>query len=447
MAGYTGKYLRVDMTSERVWEEVFDEATTRACVGGTGIGAKVLYDEVPAGVAWNDPENRITLASGPLGGSPIPGSGTFSVVTKGPLTNGATATQANGFFGAYLRFCGYDGVIVQGAASRWLYLHVREGGAELRDASHLLGKDTWETDDIIKEELERRGSAMSIACIGPAGENLVKLAGVFSDKGHAAGHNGPGAVMGSKRLKAIAVDRPRRRPSFKDIRRLREIGSRFTEDKKTDRSQSFLWGTLEGAHRGGLSGTLPVKNYTTNTWDISPRLLEKYSAEYIRGNFEPVRNPCWGCQSHHCHMMKIPEGRYKGEPVEEPEYEAMAAWGSVTGQTDVNATLVLANDVERWGLETNEMGYLMALVMECYEKGIINREDTDGLEMTWGNADATRAMLRKIAFREGFGNVLAEGTMRAARLIGGEAPSMAVHTLKGNSPPGARPPAELAGAF
>jgi len=438
MDGYAGKFLRVDLNNEELREEVFDEATLRSCVGGTGIGAKILYEEVPPGVEWSDSENRLILATGPLGGSSIPGSGSYSVVTKGPLTNGATASQANGFFGAYLRFCGYDGVIVQGAASRWLYLHIREDGAELRDASRLAGKDTWETSDLIKQELNRRESGISIACVGPAGENLVKLASLVTDKGHVAGHNGLGAVMGSKKLKAIAVDRNRGRPPFRDVRRLREIGNWFTDTKKgnPNRVQSFFWGTLEGVHRGGLAGTLPVKNYTTNKYPISPELLEKYSAGYIRANFEPRRNPCWGCQSHHCHMMRIPEGRYRGERVEEPEYEAMAAWGPVTGQTDVASTLVIANDVERWGMETNEMGWLMALVMECYEKGILTLEDTDGLEMTWGNAQATREMLRKIAFREGFGDVLAEGVMRAARLIGGEAPNMAVHTMKGNSPRG-----------
>ncbi|MFH1140339.1 MAG: aldehyde ferredoxin oxidoreductase N-terminal domain-containing protein, partial [Chloroflexota bacterium] len=214
--GFTGKLLRVDLTNEEVSEESVDEATQRAYPGGTSIGAKVLYEEVPSGVEWSDPENRLVLATGPLGGTTIGGSGTFSVATKGALTNGATSSQANGFFGAYLKFCGYDGIIIQGAAKRWLYLHVRDGGAELRDASHLAGKDTWETDDIIKRELGYKEKAMSVFCIGPAGENLVKFAAICGDKGHIAGHNGTGAVMGSKRLKAIAVERGKRRLAVSD---------------------------------------------------------------------------------------------------------------------------------------------------------------------------------------------------------------------------------------
>ncbi len=435
MDGYVGKFLRVDLTDETLQDEVFDEATLRSYLGGTAIGAKILYDEVPPGTDWSDSENRLVIASGPLGGSTIPGSGSISVVTKGPLTNGAAATQANGFFGAYLRFCGYDGIIVQGAAKRWVYLHISESGAELRDAANLVGKDTWETDDLIKEELTRREKAMSVFCIGPAGENLVKLAAICGDKGHVAGHNGTGAVLGSKKLKAIAVDRGKGRPSVSDSRRLREIGKGMVEKLKTDPAlvASFNWGTLTGITQAGAGGWLPVKNYTTSKYPISAEALDKYAQEYNRGQFEPKANPCWACKNHHCHKMRITEGPYAGEIVEEPEYEGFAACGPIIGQTDVASTMVIANDVDRWGMDINEMGYLLGLVMECYEKGIITLEDTDGLRMTWGNADATREMLRKIAHREGFGDVLAEGVMRAARLIGGDAPSMAVHTMKGNS--------------
>ncbi|MBI4281937.1 MAG: hypothetical protein HY672_00400 [Chloroflexi bacterium] len=435
--GYAGKLLRVDMTTQRVWDEPLDEATLRAYIGGTGLGIKILYNEVAPGVQWSDPDNRLILATGPLGGTSIGGSGTFSVITKGALTGGATATQANGFLGAFLRFCGYEAIVVQGAATRWLYLHVHDGGAELRDASHLMGKDTWETGDVIKAELGKGEREMSVFCVGLAGENLVRFAAVCGDKGHAAGHNGTGAVMGSKKLKAIAVERSRRRVAVHDSRLLTEVSRRFLEKVKGGSAtlDTYNWGTLQGVTRSaGPGGWLPVKNYTTNTYQISPENLERYTAEYIRSHFDPKPSPCWACQLHHCHLMRVTEGPYEGEIGEEPEYEDWASWGPVTGQTDANATFVLANDVERWGFESNEMGWLMALVMECYEKGVINREDTDGLEMTWGNAEATRAMLSKIAHREGFGNTLAEGTMRAARLIGGEAPNMAIHSMKGNTP-------------
>ena len=436
--GFAGKMLRVDLTNEQVSDEVFDEATLRAHLGGVGIGAKVLYEEVPDGIEWFDSENRLVVASGPLGGTTIGGSGTISVVTKGALTNGATSTQANGFLGAYMRFCGYDGIIVQGAATRWLYLHIGDDGAELRDASHLLGKDTWETDDAIKQELGRRERAMSVFSIGPAGENLVKIAAICGDKGHVAGHNGVGAVMGSKKLKAIAVDRGKKRVSLADRKRLAEVSRELLDFIKNSQAalNTYLWGTLQGVTMLNAAGSLPVKNYTTNVFPISDEDLGKFGAEYIRGNFQPKKNPCWACQLHHCHMFRITEGPYAGEVVEEPEYEGFAAWGPVTGQTKVAQTMVISNDVDKLGFDTNECGWLISMVMECYEKGILTLEDTDGLEMSWGNADATRAMLRKIAHRDGFGDILAEGVMRAAEYLGGEVRDMAIHTMKGNSPRG-----------
>jgi aldehyde:ferredoxin oxidoreductase len=161
--GYAGKLLRVDLTSEQITEEELDEETARKYIGGTGIGARYLYEEVPAGVEWSDEGNRLIIASGPLGGTRVGGSGTVSVVTKGALTNGAVAAQANGFFGAFLRFCGYDGIILQGRAKNWVYLHIHDGGAELKDASHLVGKDNWETNDLIKSDFGKREREMSVA--------------------------------------------------------------------------------------------------------------------------------------------------------------------------------------------------------------------------------------------------------------------------------------------
>ncbi|GAJ11501.1 unnamed protein product, partial [marine sediment metagenome] len=177
-----------------------------------------------------------------------------------------------------------------------------------------------------------------------------------------------------------------------------------------------------------------MKNYTTCIYDIEPEKLEKFSPSYIRSHFEPKPARCWACRMHHCHMITITEGPYAGMVMEEPEYELFASWGPVIGQTDVTAAMMLSHEVDCLGVDANEAGWLIGFVMECYEKGILNREDCDGLEMTWGNAEATREMLRRIATRQGFGDVLAEGVMRAAQHIGGEAPNFAIHTMKGNTP-------------
>ena len=437
--GYAGQLLRVDLSNEQMTDEKLDEKTARKYIGGTGIGAKYLYEEVPPEVEWTDEANRMIIATGPLGGTRIGGSGTFSIVTKGALTNGAAATQANGFFGAFLRFSGYDGIILQGRAKKWVYLHIHDGTAELKDASHLLGKGTWETDRLIHEELGKKERELSVFCIGPAGENLVKFAGVFGDKGHAAPHNGSGAVMGSKKLKAVAVDRGAAKLDVMDPKQLSAIAKQLHENIVNDpvaRQGVYSVGTLFGIVRGAGGGWIPVKNYTTNIYDISAEDLEKYGPEYIRGHFQPKPHPCWACQMHHCHIFTIPDGPYAGFVGEEPEYEQFAAFGPAIGQTDVAATIVMSNEVDRLGMDTNEMGWVLGFAMECYEKGIVTREDTDGLEMTWGNVEAARAMMRKIAHREGFGDILAEGVMRAAQRIGGEAPNMAIHTMKGSTPRG-----------
>ena len=179
MYGSTGKVLRVDLTQGKLHDEALDEATLRKYLGGTGLGAKYLTEEVDPKIDWSDPKNIFFLGSGVLGGSRIPGCGTISVVTKGALTNGATSTQANGNFGVYLKWCGYDAIVVQGASPTWKYLYLHEGGAELRDASKLTGKDTWETEDAIKEELGYKERGMSVFSIGPAGENMVRFSGIF----------------------------------------------------------------------------------------------------------------------------------------------------------------------------------------------------------------------------------------------------------------------------
>lgn len=436
--GYAGKLLRVDLSTGKASPEPLDEPTLRKHVGGTGLGVKILYEEVPPSVGCFDAANRLILASGPLGGSRINGSGTYSLVTLGALTNGATATQANGFFGAYLRFSGFDGLVVQGAAKDWVYLYIHDGQAEVRDARQLLGLDTFETEDAIKKELQMGEHDLSVVAIGPAGENRVRFAMVANDRGHVAAHNGPGAVFGSKKLKAIAVARKGGALNIKDSAKLTETAKELFELAKTKPYGGGLdvyhWGTLQVIPFIQAHGMLPTKNYQTNAWDISAEQLKGWTAEAMRTNFGIKRKPCWACQYNHCFSMKINEGPYAGKLVEEPEYEGLASCGPVIGNKDVTAAVVLNDDIDRMGMDVNETGWVLGFAMECYEKGLITKKQLDGLDLTWGNVEAARALVGKIARREGIGNVLAEGVMRAARQIGGEAVNMAVHSAKGNSP-------------
>ncbi|MFC2039058.1 aldehyde ferredoxin oxidoreductase family protein [Chloroflexota bacterium] len=433
---YKGNLLRIDLTNSEIKPEILDEKVVKDYIGGTGFGARILYDEVVPGIEWDQPENRIIIASGPLGGTRMAGSGTFSLVTKGPLTNGGTATQANGYLGAYLRMNGIDGLVFQGASDSWVYLYIHDGKAELRDASHLLGKDTWETEDIIKKDLDYNERGMSVFSIGPAGENLVKFAGFIGDKGHAAAHNGCGAVMGSKKLKAVAVARGKVTISLADKDGVSTMAKQMHENVTgTPAGQnSFNYGTSM-AFPGMLAvGSLPVKNMNTNLFpDYEPFLGENYRNS---PSFEIKPSPCWACTAHHLNIMKVMDGPYAGYVGEEPEYECWSELGPNLMITDVRSVFVLSNEVDRLGFDLNEAGWLMSFVIDCYERGIIGKEDTDGLEMKWGDAESARLMLHKVAKREGFGNILAEGVKRAAEQIGGEALNRATYIKKGHAPRG-----------
>ncbi len=436
LGGFTGKILRVDLTNKLTKVENLTEEVLRKYMGGTGLGIKILYEEVPPGTEWSDAENRLILASGPLGGTKVSGSGAFSVVTKGALTNGAATTQANGFLGAYLKFCGLDGIVVHGTAKELSYLYISDGIAEIRDATHLAGKDTWETEDILKEELGQTEHQMSVFGIGPAGENLVRFAAIVGDKGHVAAHNGVGAVMGAKRLKAIAVTRGKGKVTLKDGERLSALATGLRQRIQTDpvlKEMMYKWGTIFLHPVLDKLGMLPIKNYTTSIFPDKAK-LQTFAGPYIRAQFEIKHHPCWACQMHHCHLYKITEGPLAGRIVEEPEYEGLAAWGSQIGQPDVLKAILLNDEVDRLGMDCNESSWVIGFMMECYEKGLITEKDTDGLEMTWGNVEAVRALLDKIVNRQGVGDLLAEGTMRVARHLGGEALKLAVYTEKGNTP-------------
>jgi aldehyde:ferredoxin oxidoreductase len=426
---YALRILRVNLTTGKVSEERVDGDTARKYVGGTGLGTKYLWDEVPASVKWSDPENKMMFFTGPLAGTRVSGSGTFAVTTKGACTNMAGTSQANGFLGAFMRFSGVDGVIVEGAAKKWTRLHIHDGTVDLVDAEHLIGKDTWETEDAVKAEV---GKKCSVFGIGPAGEHLARFSAIVGDRGHVAAHNGVGAVMGSKKLKCISAVRGQTKPRVVYPDRLLPAAKELGEVSIKADPGLVKFGTNFGFVMLGPMGAVPVKNYTTN---IFPEVTSFYG-EWLRSHFTIKPAPCWACVIGHCHIMEVTEGPYKGYVGEEPEYEGMAAMGPVIGQTDPGAAVMLANVVDRVGLDINEAGYMIGWIMECYEKGIFQKSDLDGIEMNWGNAESTVAMLKKIANREGCGNLFAEGVKRSAEKIGGEALKCAIYTMKGASPRG-----------
>jgi len=429
IGGYLGKVLRVDLSKEQMSVEELKGSFIEKWVGGVGFGARYLYEEVPAGVEWSDAENRMIWTTGPLAGSGVYGAATFNITAKGPMTNLAGCSQANGYFGAYLKFSGFDGIIFQGKAPELVYLCIKDGKAELRDARNLAGKDLFEMEDAIRAELGAKGKQISVYGIGPAGENLVRNASVGGDNGHFAAHNGLGAVLGSKNVKAVVTYRGKINFAIKDTERLKENNLAMFEHAKTF-GPFYQWGTGGGFSAIHDMGALPVRNYATNLFPEH----EKMNGQYMRTHYKIKSQPCYQCHVAHVKEVEVTEGPYKGLVGEEPEYEQLAAWGPQIGNTELGAVVMLGKEVDRLGIDCNEASWTIGWVMECYEKGVFSKKDLDGLDMSWGNVEAVKEMLNKIANREGIGDLLAEGVMRASQKVGGEAADWAVYTYKGASP-------------
>jgi aldehyde:ferredoxin oxidoreductase len=431
--GYSGNVLRVDLTKGVAQTEDLPSQVIEDYLGGVGFGAQYLNAENPDGVRWSEPNNRLILANGPFSNTPLHGSGTICFVTKGPMTHLAVSTQANGYAGAWLKSCGYDAIVIQGCAQNWSYLYISQDVVEIRDGRHLLGKDTIETQNELKKEVGRT-KGVSVYCIGPAGENKVRFSVIMGDGTHAGSKGGVGAVMGSKNLKAIVVCRGKVKPNIHDRSRLVSIAKELHEEAITYLNGSrHKYGTNGTFSRLHQIGGLPVKNYTTNLFPDH----EKMDGRYVRSRFKAVgRQLCFNCGINHIYEREVTEGPFKGLVAEEPEYEAFAAFGSVIGQDDAGSVFYLNDLADRVGIDVNEAGWVLGWVMECYEKGILKAADVDGLDMSWGHVESTAALIRKIATRQGFGDLLAEGVKRAAEQIGGESVSMAVCTLKGATPRG-----------
>jgi len=435
--GYAGRLLRVDLTKRTCRAETWSPADMRDWLGGAGLGATILYRETRKGkgnAAWDDPQNRLVLATGPLAGLPVWGTGALTVVTIGAMTNGPTSTQANGFFGTNLKYSGYDAIVVQGRSRDWVYLYIQDDTVELRSAKHLLGKDTWETQDALNAELGLSGHALSVYSIGPAGEKLVRFASIHGDYGHVASKNGCGAVMGVKRLKAVAIVRGTKALRVADPRGTVQAADDIAHDLKTDPSAKSLyeWGTLPAVVGLSKMGVLPIKNYTTS---VPHADMTEWEAPKLREGFDHRGHQCNACGMHHCHMSVIRRGTYKGAIVDEPEYEGWSGAGWTIGATDTNDVAWLNTQIDRACVDVNEFGWLCGWVMEGLEKGWLTRQQV-GLDLKWGDVAGANRLLQMINRREGFGDLIAEGVKRAAERLGGAARESAIYTLQGASPRG-----------
>ncbi|MBC7263203.1 MAG: aldehyde ferredoxin oxidoreductase family protein [Chloroflexi bacterium] len=429
MLGYMGKILRVNLTDKRITEEELEEGVARQFLGGRGLGAKILFDELKPGIDPLGPENKLVVAAGVVTGIPFGGNCRYVIMAKSPLTGIWGEANASGFFGPELRFAGFDALVVEGKSEKPVYLWIHDGEAEIRDASHLWGKITGDTEGLIREELQ--DSKVRIASIGPGGENLVRFACVLSDIHHANGRSGMGAVMGSKKLKAIAVRGTQKIP-LADSGRVLELAKRANKEVWEGAYGDLLHkygsdGDLDDLH---ATGRLPTKNFRRCTFEGYENLTGETMAETILVR----RDPCFACPVS-CNQVVAAKEPYVVDPAYGgPEYETAAALGSLC-MNDNLVVLAKANELcNKYSIDTISTGVSIAFAMECYEKGLITKEDTGGLDLTWGSDEAIIQLIEKIARREGIGDLLAEGVKRAAEKIGRGAGEFAMH-IKGQEVP------------
>ncbi|KON27048.1 hypothetical protein AC480_04920 [miscellaneous Crenarchaeota group archaeon SMTZ1-55] len=426
--GYSGTLFRVNLTEQTVSKETPNPLFYRRYMGGWGFITYYLLKETAPGLDPLSPDNKLLIAPGVVTGAPIAGSGRGAIGAKSPLTGGFGAAEAGGFFSAELKRAGCDGIIIEGRGEQPMYLWVQDGALEIRDAGQLWGLDTGHTLDKIRED--HACKTARAAMIGRAGENLVRISCVMDGEKDAYGRSGLGAVMGSKQLKAVAAHGTLG-TQVADSEKLRTYSRQLARELKENPSQLHLWGTGGDLTSGVETGNLPTRNFRDGNFPSPKRIASMYWKEH---NELIGMEGCYACPIRCKKVVKISEPwavdpRYGG-----PEYETEASLGSDCGVEDEKAIFKGNELCNRHSLDTIETGATIAFAMECYENGILTSEDTDGLDLRFGNGKAMVQMVEMIAKREGLGDLLAEGTKRAALKLGGDAMTYSVQ-VKGQELP------------
>ena len=412
MYGYTGQVLHVDLSTGDLKIERPAESFYRKYFGGSAVGAYYLLKNMPKGTDPLGPGNMLVLSLG-AAGAPIPGNSRLTATAKSPLTHAIGDAQAGGFFPAEMKKAGFDAVVITGASKTPVYLWLHDGEAELRPAEHLWGKVTGEVEAILREELDDK--KIEIAQCGPGGEKLVRFASIINMSNRANGRTGLGAVMGSKKLKAVVV-RGKKQPEFADKETLKKMSKWAAEVFEESGVYTMgMLGTAGIVSSQSASGGLPTRNWSSGTFEGHAKLDGKRMAETILKE----RDTCFACSIRCKRVVEIEDGPYPVDPLYGgPEYETLASLGSYCGVDDLAAVSYANQLCNMYGIDTISCGGTIAWAMDCFEQGLLSAQDTDGVDLRFGNAEAMVVMTEKIAKREGFGDVLAEGSAAAAKKLG-----------------------------
>ena len=406
---FTGKYLRVNLTQGTTAVEQFPDLTYRLYMGGGAMAAAILLKELKPGVDPLGPDNVMVVSTCPLNGIPLSGTNRFTVAAKSPLTEGYGGGEAGGWWGPELKFAGFDGIIITGMSAKPIYLWIHDGQIELRDASHVWGKLSGEVQDILTAETEKR--ARVLQC-GIAGENGCLHANIVNELKHFNGRSGLGAVMASKKLRAIVV-RGKDKLEPKDKEGLQNVLKWMREHYDHEHDMVHKFGTSRNVVTMSAEGILPTRNFIAGQFEKAKEISGQYMAETILTD----EGTCYACAIACKRGVDVPErgvtSKYGG-----PEYETIASSGSACGIGDLKVIAKFHQLCGEYVIDTISVGMTIAWAMECFEKGILTTKDTDGIELKFGNGDALLAVTEKIVKREGFGDLLALGGERAAQRIG-----------------------------
>jgi aldehyde:ferredoxin oxidoreductase len=427
---YAGKILHVDLTTGKTMTEPLKEDLAKKYIGGIGLGMRLFLDNSKAGVDPFDPKNPIIFTTGPLSGTMAPSAGnSYAVVSKSPLTEGIAESKSHGFFGAELKRAGYDAVIFTGKSEKLVYVWIDDDSVQLIDAEHLKGKSPHETEQIIREELG--DFYIRVSAIGEAGEKLVLVACALNDEFRAIGRTGMGAVMGSKNLKAVAV-RGTNDVNVANLEEFTEFIRMIHERMKGPATRKYrTLGTPENVLVLNALAALPTRNFTQVTFEGA----EKVSGEYLNERYIKKIIGCATCGMRCDHIGLVPEGPYKGATAR-VEFECLWALGPNCGVDRLDAIIEAIYQCDHYGIDGISAGVIVSFAMDCYEHGILTKKDTDGLDLRFGNAEALVETIKLMGSRKGWlGDVLADGTMRAAEKIGKGAVKYANH-IKGLELPG-----------